>query len=84
MKVVVELSDKEVKEAEVLAAEEGLTVPEWVNDTVRQEVRVVEATDGEKPFMKGFGGLAHLREETKRIMKVIDEEFGQVDPEQWK
>lgn len=35
----------------------------------------------DKPWMKMFGGLRELREETARINEVIDAEFGQIEPE---
>jgi hypothetical protein len=33
--------------------------------------------------MKTFGKLRHLRKETARINRIIDEEFGQIDSEDW-
>jgi hypothetical protein len=35
----------------------------------------------EKPWMKNFGELRELREETARINEVIEAEFGQIEPE---
>jgi hypothetical protein len=34
--------------------------------------------------MKHFGKLKHLRKETARIDKIIEEAFEQIDPELWK
>jgi hypothetical protein len=31
-----------------------------------------------------FGGLCHLRTETRRIKRVIAREFGQIDKETWR
>jgi hypothetical protein len=36
------------------------------------------------PWMKAFGELRDLREETRRIQAIIDEEFGQIDEEDWR
>ncbi len=36
------------------------------------------------PWMKAFGALRDLREETRRIQLIIDEEFGQIDEEDWR
>jgi hypothetical protein len=33
--------------------------------------------------MKAAGGLRHLHKENIRIQKLIDEEFGRIDPEDW-
>ena len=37
----------------------------------------------DKPWMKGFGALRHLHEENVRIQQIIDEEFEQIEPEDW-
>ena len=37
-----------------------------------------------KPWMKGFGKLSHLHDETQRIELLIQEEFETVDKEGWK
>jgi hypothetical protein len=36
-----------------------------------------------KPWMKSFGALRHLHEENVRIQRIIDEEFEQIEPEDW-
>jgi hypothetical protein len=38
----------------------------------------------EKPWMKAFGKLRHLHEEPARIDRIIEGEFGQIEPEDWK
>jgi len=35
----------------------------------------------EKPWMAAFGKLRHLRRETSRINRVIEEEFEQIEAE---
>lgn len=37
-----------------------------------------------KPWMEGFGAFVGEEEELARIQAVIDEEFGQIDPEDWR
>ena len=34
--------------------------------------------------MKHFGSLAHLRKETRRIERIIEQEFETIDPDAWK
>jgi hypothetical protein len=34
-------------------------------------------------WMKAFGGLRNLKQETRRIQGIIDKEFGQIDEEDW-
>jgi hypothetical protein len=36
-----------------------------------------------KPWMKFFGKLRHLHEETQRINQRIEEAFEQIEPEDW-
>lgn len=36
------------------------------------------------PWMNAFGELRDLREETRRIQKIIDQEFGKIDEEDWR
>ena len=38
-------------------------------------------SDKERPWMESFGKLRSLRKETARIGRIIDLEFGQVEPE---
>jgi len=33
--------------------------------------------------MASVGGLRHLRKETARINKIIEEEFEKIEPEDW-
>lgn len=37
-----------------------------------------------KPWLECAGELAHLRKETKRIQRLIEEEFEKIEPEDWK
>ena len=39
---------------------------------------------GEKPWMEAFGKLRHLHKETARSDRIIEEEFCQIEPEDWK
>ena len=37
----------------------------------------------DKPWLKAFGKLHGLREETERINRIIEDEFGRIEPEDW-
>ena len=37
----------------------------------------------DKPWMKSFGKLRSLHRETVRINRIIENEFGQIEPEDW-
>ena len=43
--------------------------------------KVIPSAMSEKPWMKSFGQLRSLREESARINEIIKEEFEQVEPE---
>ena len=36
-----------------------------------------------KPWLEWAGELAHLHQKTVRIQKLIDDEFGQIEPADW-
>lgn len=78
--VTVELPENVVRRAEAKAAELGIPLSEFVARAVEEKVGVNLA---EKPWMAGFGELRHLHEENLRIDRIIEEEFEQIEPEDW-
>ena len=48
-----------------------------------REKLATHATASETPWMAAFGRLRHLRKETGKINRTIEEEFEQVDAEDW-
>ncbi len=80
-KTTLEFPDLVLRRAKAKAAEEGIPLRQLVTEAV--EARVNSQGAGEKPWMKGFGGLKHLHEENLRIERIIEEEFGKIDPEDW-
>jgi hypothetical protein len=82
MKTTLEIPDTVFRKAKVKAAERGIPLRQFVTEAVEEKLAAGSA-QGEKPWMKGFGGLRHLHKENVRIQKLIDEEFGRIDPEDW-
>jgi hypothetical protein len=83
MKTTLEIPDKIFRRAKSKAAEQGIPLRQFVTEAV--EKKLLEPTvEGEKPWMKHFGKLKHLRKETARIDKFIEQAFEQIDPELWK
>jgi len=78
--VTVELPDSVARRAEEKAAELGIPLPEFVAQAVEEKVGVDLS---QKPWMAGFGELRHLHEENLRIDRIIEEEFEQIEPEDW-
>jgi hypothetical protein len=81
MKTTLEIPDAVFRKAKARAAEKGIPLRQFVTEAVEEKLK---ASTRDKPWMKMAGGLHHLHKETVRIQKLIDEEFGQVEPEDWK
>ena len=83
MKTTLEIPDKIFRRAKSKAAEQGIPLRQYVTEAVEQKLRE-PSPEGGKPWLKHFGKLKHLRKETARIDKFIEEAFEQIDPELWK
>lgn len=82
MKTTLELPDELFRKAKATAARKGQPLKQLVTEAIREKLE--RDQPGEKPWMKHFGSLKHLHEETKRIEKIIEEEFETIDLEGWK
>ena len=80
MKTTLEIPDAVFRKAKAKAAEQGVPLRQFVTEAVEAKLKT---DSGEKPWMKMAGGLRHLHKENVRIQKLIDEEFGQIEPEEW-
>lgn len=83
MKTTLEIPDPVFRKAKAKAAEQGIPLRQFVTEAVEERLKAA-TVPGDKPWMKMVGGLRHLRKETARIMRIIDEEFERIDPEDWK
>ena len=79
MKTTLEIPDELFRQAKVAAAQQGIPFRELVSDALAQKLG--KKPEDSKPWMKSFGKLASLRNETARINKIMDEEFGQIEAE---
>ena len=80
MKTTLEIPDPIFRRAKSAAAQRGIPLREFVTQAVKDKL----ATSGktvEKPWMAAFGKLRHLRKETARINRLMEEEFEQVEAE---
>ena len=80
MKTTLEIPDPIFRRAKSAAADRGIPLRQFVTEAVKEKLDGSNKADG-KPWMAAFGKLRHLREETARINKVIEEEFEQIKPE---
>jgi hypothetical protein len=79
MKTTLEIPDKIFRQAKAAAARQGIPLRELVTGAIADKLGSKPANH--RPWMRSFGQLRALRKETARINKIIDHEFGQVEPE---
>ena len=81
--MVVELDEATFQEARDQAAGRGMTLEQFVAEVVqehlRRSTREAHDPDKEPPWMAGFGVLADLRDENRRVLRMIEEEFERPD-----
>ncbi|HEY6273742.1 MAG TPA: hypothetical protein VIX19_17320 [Terriglobales bacterium] len=80
MKTTLEIPDALFRRAKSAAAERGIPLREFVTEAVKEKLADTRK-DGDRPWMAGFGKLRHLRKESARISRLIEEEFEQVEAE---
>ena len=81
MKTTLEIPDALFRRAKSAAAEQGIPFRELVSEALVEKLRASGQHD--KPWMKSFGKLRSLRRETANINRIIEEEFGRIDPKDW-
>lgn len=79
MKTTLEIPDAIFRRAKSVAAERGIPLRALVSEALADKLRADNGSD--KPWMTAFGKLRHLRKETAKINRVIDEEFEQIEAE---
>ena len=82
VKTTVEIPDDLFKRAKVLAAQEGLSMKQLITESLQQRVgRHSTETALEPVWKRAFGAMRMYRKENRRIEKIIEQEFEQVEPE---
>ena len=85
MKTTIELPDVMFRQAKALAAARGVTLRRFFTEALEEQLR--RCTSGnptasaEPPWMAGFGALADLSDENRRVLEGIEEEFEKLSPE---
>ena len=82
MKTTLEIPDALFRQAKSAAAEQGIPLRELISDALAEKLRAQTCVN--KPWLKTFGKLRSLRTETARINRTIEEEFGTIEPEDWR
>lgn len=83
MKTTLEIPDPVFRRAKARAAERGIPLRQFVTEAVEEKLGATTSND-EKPWMKCLGQLRHLKSDLRRIDQIIEEEFEQIEPEEWK
>jgi hypothetical protein len=82
VKTTLEIPDLLFRRAKSVAAERGIPLRQFVTEAVQDKLSVT-AGSGRRPWMRHIGKLKHLRKDTQRINKRIEEAFEKVDRETW-
>ena len=80
MKTTLEIPDPIFCRAKTTAAKRGIPLREFVTEAVKDKLAADAKTSG-KPWVKHMGKLKHLRKETERINRLIEENSGNIDAE---
>ena len=80
MKTTLEIPDATFRKAKATASALGIPLREFVTQAVEEKLSM-RGRRQSRPWLECAGELAHLHNETKRIEKLIDEEFEQIEPE---
>ena len=81
MKTTLEFPDQLFRKAKATAAERGQSLKEFVTEALRDKLLTGSSRAGEPEWMRGFGKLKRLHDETVRMQSVIDQEFEVIEPE---
>ena len=86
MKTTIEIPDEIFRKAKIVAASRNQTLRSLFTEALEFRLRQSappsrRSNPDEPPWMAGFGRLADLSAENRRILAVIEEEFETIDPE---
>jgi hypothetical protein len=81
MKTTLEIPDAIFRRAKSAAAERGIPFRALVSEALADKLRARGDDGDSKPWLKTFGKLRHLRKETARINRIIEEEFDHIEAE---
>ena len=82
MKTTLEIPDAIFRKAKAKAAEQGIPLRQFVTEAVEEKLKTSGSES--KPWMQVLGELRHLKKENARIDRIIEEEFEQIEPDDWK
>jgi hypothetical protein len=87
VKTTLDLPDELFREVKSTAAKRGVLMKEFITEALTEKLALSVEKPDPKPWMALAGCAANdpeMRAELRRIDKIIEEEFGQVDEADWK
>jgi predicted transcriptional regulator len=83
VKTTIELPEAVFRRAKQLAVREGVTLKRLFTEALESllDRGKTGGKDGAPRWMRAYGALRHLRGERKRIERVIESEFENIEPE---
>ena len=84
MKTTIDLPDEIFQKAKVFCAQNNRTLRDLFSEALSDKLK--QEADSKKPEWEnlfGVYGKGQERKETKRIAKIISEEFEVVEPDEW-
>lgn len=83
MKTTIDISRSTLERAKALANAQGISLDQLLARTLEEKLGhpTASSSGGQPAWMSGFGSLADLREESARVMRLIEDEFEEVEPE---
>jgi hypothetical protein len=78
-KTTLEIPDAIFRRAKSVAAERGMPLRALISEALAEKLRADNGDD--KPWLSAFGKLRHLRKETAKINRIIQEEFEHIEAE---
>lgn len=81
MKTTLEIPDETFRQAKARAALRNITFRHFVTEAVEEKLARLGESSDTPAWMTGFGGLADLTYESRRLMALVEEEFESVEPE---
>jgi hypothetical protein len=82
VKTTLEIPEVLFRKAKATAARQGRTLKQFLNEALSEKLaRINGAGTRQKPWMSVAGALKHLHSENRRIERLIEAEFENVEPE---
>ncbi|MBI3000269.1 MAG: hypothetical protein HYY46_17735 [Deltaproteobacteria bacterium] len=88
MKTTIDIPAKMLRRAEGLAAAKGITLKQLLTEAIEDKLRLGVSPSGAhgSPWMRLYRAFAkseEMRAETRRIQKLMEEEFERINPKDW-